>query len=190
MWSKLLALLNKEARKRVGKKADPTLLVIDSQSVKTGRMTGNDTKGFDGGKKVRGRKRHMVVDTQGLLVDLTVTPANMHDTKGGARVISRIARRRKLKTVKTVLADKGYQGANFAGCVKQKLGAVVRIGENLAMKVKKFVPAKKRWVVERSFAWIGNYYRLSIDRERKLAVSASLVRIVFIRLLLMRLWPG
>jgi putative transposase len=169
---------------------EPSLLVIDTQSIKTTKMAAIKSRGYDGGKKVKGRKRVMVVDTQGFLVDVSVVPANMHDTKAGRRVLIKVAKRQKKKrTIKTVLADKGFRGIPFSTWVKKTLGAVVQTSENLAQKVKRFVPAKKRWVVERTHAWMLDYRRLVVDHERLLKNSITMIRIAFIRVLLRRLHP-
>lgn len=166
----------------------PSLLVIDSQSVKTGKSAAISSRGYDGGKKVKGRKRFLVTDSLGILVDVAVTTANLHDTKGGPKALAKVAKRKKYaKSVKAVYADKGFQGPTFAGWVKAKLGAVVETSENLAQKVKQFVPAKKRWVVERSFAWLGDYWRLSVDRGRHRVNSVTFIRIAFTRVMLRRL---
>lgn len=178
-----------KARIAEGKKPDPTALVIDSQSVKTGKCAAINTRGFDGGKKVKGRKRNMVTDTLGLLVDVSTTRANLHDTKGAKVSLRKFAKRQKKKTIKTVFADKGYRGDNLAGWVKANLGATMQIGNNMTVAGGAFVPAKKRWVVERGFAWLGDYYRLSVDRERLQRNSNTMVRLAFIRLMLRRLWP-
>lgn len=191
VWRKIQRKLYEKAREAEGRKLRPTAVVIDSQSVKTGKMASVSSRGFDGGKRVKGRKRHMVTDTLGLMVDVSVTPANVHDTKGAQFVLNKIAKRQNKQTIKTVFADKGYSGANLAGWVAKKFsGAVVQTSANLAQKFKKFVPAKKRWVVERSFAWLGDYYRLSIDRERHPVNSMTMVRLAFIRLILRRLCPA
>lgn len=189
VWRKLHYHLYEKVRVTIQKRhPQPSLLVIDSQSVKTGKNASIKSRGYDGGKKVKGRKRHMVVDTEGLLVDVSVTPANMHDTKGGQKALLKVAKRRKfVKRVKRILGDKGYQGSPFSDWVRKKLGAVVETSENLAQKVKKFVPAKTRWVVERSHAWVGDYWRLTTDRERNVVNSMTFTRIAFIRVMLRRL---
>jgi len=190
VWRKIQQKLYEKARVAEGRKLRPTAVVVDSQSVKTGKMVAISSRGFDGGKRVKGRKRHLVTDTLGLMVDVSITPANVHDTKGAQFVLNKVARQQKKQTIKTVFADKGYQGPKLAEWVRKKFGAVVQTSANLTKKFKKFVPAKKRWVVERSFAWLGDYYRLSIDRERHPVNSMTMVRLAFIRLVLRRLCPS
>lgn len=163
---------------------DPSVLVIDSQSVKTGKAGG--VRGFDGGKRVKGRKRHLVVDSTGLMVDVVVSPANVHDTHGARRVIEKLSKW-MMGSPKLLYADGGYGGNPFRSWVKQNLGSRVEISENLAMTAKRFVPAKQRWVVERTFAWFGDYRRLDKDHERLIRNSTAMIRWAVIKLMLNRL---
>lgn len=126
-------------RQRSGRAPAPSIICIDSQSVKTSRAGGD--RDFDGGKKVKGRKRHLAVDSQGVMLDAAITPANIHDTKGGKRVLSRVARWLKTPVAK-VYADGTYNGKPFRSLVQKILGATVEIEKNLAPKLKRFVPAK------------------------------------------------
>ena len=163
---------------------NPTVVVIDSQSVKTGKAGGN--RGYDGGKRVKGRKRHLVVDTLGLMVDVAVSPANVHDTRGATRILGRI--REWIETdPKVVYADGGYAGRPFESWLCENLDARVEISANLAQVTKRFVPAKKRWVVERTFAWFGDYRRLDKDHERLIVNSVAMIRWAMVRLMLNRM---
>ena len=162
-------------------------MVIDSQSVKTSKAGG--VRGYDGGKRVKGRKRHIVVDTLGLLVDIKVTAANVHDTVGGRKVLDR-ATDWLADHPKVIFADKGYQGPKFANWCRYYLGSKVYVSANPAMAAKRFIPVKKRWVVERTFAWFSNYRRLDKDHERLITHSTAMIRWAMIALTLWRVAPA
>lgn len=162
----------------------PSVVVIDSQSVKTGRAGG--IRGFDGGKRVKGRKRHLVVDTQGVMVDVAVSPANVHDTRGATRILGRITD--WIDRAPTVIhADGTYAGRPFATWARDNMDAEVIISDNPALVTKRFVPVKQRWVVERTFGWFSNYRRLDKDHERLVANSVAMIRWAMVRLMLNRL---
>lgn len=107
------------------------------------------------------------------MIDAVVTTANVHDTKGAQRVLKK-AKGWLEKLPEAVFAANGYQGGPFASWVSDKLGAEVKTSPNPAMIAKQFVPVKKRWVVERAFAWFGDYRRLDKEQKRKIAHSTAL----------------
>lgn len=190
VWKKIHYELLKNVRVQENRKPHPSVVILDSQSTRTGKYAQMHTRGYDGGKRVKGRKRHFVVDVDGLLVDVAVTPANVHDNKGARKVLRRVKRRGILrKSIKSVYADKGYQGREFSDWVDENFEARIKIGENHAKFAKKFIPAKKRWVVERAFAWIRDYRRLTEDMERAIKNSVSMIRLAFIRVMLRKLYP-
>lgn len=186
-WRRIQYDLYERVRKAAGKHPQPSLLIIDSQSVKAGKRVPINTKGYDGGKRVLGRKRVLMTDSLGLMVDVSMTPANDHDTRGGHKVLTKYRRRVKNPRVKKVLTDKGFRGQKLTGWVKHAFNAVLEIGQNHTTPKTGFIPAKNRWVVERGFAWLGDYRRLDRDQERNPANSCTMLRLAYIRLMLRRL---
>lgn len=149
-------------------------------------MKNTDTaghKGYDAGKKISGIKRHIVVDTQGLPHALVVTTANVTDREGALLAFDRC--KSNLSAVSVVLADGGYTGERFASAVQEKLGATVQIAKRQELHT--FAVMPKRWVVERSFAWLEKCRRLWKNCERKLETSLQFTILAFLVLLLKRL---
>lgn len=155
--------------------------IVDAQSVKN-----TDTarqKGYDAGKKVSGIKRHIVVDTNGLLHGVEVTTANVTD-RDGAILLAKRSKKSLLK-VKKLLVDGGYSGKPFAEEIKKILKAKVEVVKRNELHVFKVLP--KRWVVERSFAWLEKCRRLWKNCERKLSTSRQMIMLAFVSVLLKRL---
>lgn len=153
---------------------------MDSQSVKN-----TDTaqeKGYDAGKKVSGIKRHLAVDTAGRPHAIDVTPANSSDIKGGRLLLE--ANKKHLTEVKTVIVDGAYAGEAFANAVKDALNATVTVVKPFEPHTFKVLP--KRWVVERTFAWLDKYRRLWKNCERCLKTSKAMIQVALIALLLRR----
>ena len=167
--------------KRVRRKADKR------PCVNTGKVVGAD-KGYDGGKHVKGRKRHIAVDVLGLSLAICVSSANAHDKRGGEIVMERMSR--WIPGVKKIYADGGYSGEPFRKTAKRILGAKMSIKAGIGQKVKGFQPIPKRWVVERTFAWMGDYRRLDKDQERHSWNSVSMIRWAAVALMLRRLCPA
>jgi transposase len=158
-------------------------LIVDAQSVKN-----TDTaalKGYDAGKKVSGIKRHIAVDTQGLPHAVAVTTAEVTDRKGARQALRRCKPR--LGRVQSLLCDSGYVGQPFAQGVRQILGegVTVQIAKRNELHTFKVMP--KRWVVERSFAWLEKNRRLRKNCQRRLNTSLQFVHLAFLALLLRRL---
>jgi transposase len=139
-------------------------------------------KGYDAGKKVSGIKRHIAVDTQGLPHAIAVTTANVTDRSGALLAFSQ--NKQTLSEVKSVLADSAYTGEPFADSVQNMLGATVEIVKR--NELHRFVVMPKRWVVERSFAWLEKCRRLWKNCERKRSTSLQFVVLAFLVLMLKR----
>ncbi len=139
--------------------------------------------GFDGGKKVKGRKRHIVVDSQGLLIGVLVTEANGSERLGAVVVLHEAVE--KLSKLKVVWVDQGYSGKNFARAVKQVCGDSVQV-EVIERKSKEFEILPKRWIVERTFGWLNRFRRLSKDYELDTDMSTAMIYGSLIRLMTRR----
>ena len=142
-----------------------------------------DSKGYDAGKKVSGIKRHIAVDTQGLPHGIHVTTADVTDRAGALAMFDE--NRSDLSQVQKVLVDGGYTGKPFATAVQSLLGAAVEVVKRNELHT--FVVLPKRWVVERSFAWLEKCRRLWKNCERKLNTSLQMVVLAFTVLILKRL---
>ena len=153
---------------------------MDSQSVKNTDSAGN--KGYDAGKKVSGIKRHIAVDTEGLPDAIHVTTANVTDRAGGLAMFDR--HRDGVSQARKVLVDGGYTGKPFAAAVQSLLGATVEVAKR--NELHSFVVLPKRWVVERSFAWLERCRRLWKNCEGKLNTSLQMVVLAFSVLILKR----
>jgi transposase len=141
-----------------------------------------EQKGYDAGKKVSGIKRHIAVDTQGMPHAIGVTTANVTDRDGALAAIDRC--KVNLEHVESVLVDGGYTGQPFADSVMARIEATVQVVKRNELHA--FVVLPKRWIVERSFAWLEKCRRLWKNCERKLNTSLQFVHLAFLVLLLRR----
>jgi transposase len=153
---------------------------MDAQSVKNTDTA--EHKGYDAGKKVSGIKRHIAVDTSGLAHAIAVSTAHVTDRSGAVQMIN--AERTDLSQVEGVLVDGGYTGELFAAEIKAAIGARVEVAKRSQLHT--FAVMPKRWVVERSFAWLEKCRRLWKNCERKLSTSQQMVVVAFMSLLLKR----
>ena len=174
--------LRDKVRIKAGKDKSPSLGLIDSQSVKTTR-SGGICRGVDGGKKTKGRKRHIIVDTLGLLLSVVVHAANEHDSKSATKVIQ-LLKDRFNRLIK-IIADGGYRGELIEN-TKISFGLILEV---ILRKddSPKFEVIPKRWIVERTFAWFESYRRLSKDFEFLTDTSENMIRLAMIKLMLNRL---
>lgn len=167
-------------RRSRGKDAQTTFLIVDAQSVKNTDTAAR--KGYDAGKKVSGIKRHIGVDMQGLPHVLHVTTANVSDKAGALAAFTR--GKTDLTRVQNVLVDGGYTGEPFAKGVQETLGATVEVAKRSDLHTFTVIP--KRWVVERSFAWLEKCRRLWKNCERQLNTSLQMTVLAFLALLIKR----
>jgi putative transposase len=166
-------------RKKTGKNVSPSVGIIDSQSVKSGSY-GGERRGFDGNKKINGRKRHVVTDTNGLLLAVVVHAANEFDGKKAFDVIETLDR---FERMQKIYADGSYRGDELSEKLKKELNYDIEITLR-SDKETDFKPLPKRWVIERSFAWFNGYRRLSKDYEKLTETSEAMIMITFICLML------
>jgi putative transposase len=186
VWEQINTVLREQVRTEAGRAAQPSAASIDSQSVKTTAV--GSKRGFDGGKQVKGRKRNMVVDTIGNLLKVLVTAANMNDGKAAIELLKTLPKG-LFKRLKWLWADGGYRG-EFVECVAKKFKQIV-VDITLRSDARKgFEVLPWRWVVERSFAWLGAYRRLSKDYEFFTDHSESMIYLASIHRLLKRLAPA
>lgn len=160
--------------------------IVDAQSVKAADTVGRQTRGYDAGKRVNGRKRHVVVDTLGLLLVMVVTAANIQDRDGGARVLERL--RFAMPSVATIFADGGYAG-RLVAYARQRLRIAVEVVRKPADQ-QGFAVLPRRWVVERTLGWIVRCRRLDHDYERLPATAAAWTKWAMIGIMTRRLAPG
>jgi putative transposase len=182
-WGRTHDMLQEMVRLESGKKPNPTAAIIDSQSVKTTDVPG--PRGYDAGKKIKGRKRHIVVDTLGLLVAIVVHPANIQDRDGAKMVLTKAQGR--FSSIRMIWADSGYSG-KLINWVKIAFGSVLEIVKR-PTDTKGFIVVRKRWIVERTFGWLGRYRRLSKDYEGLTDISETMAQIAMINLMVNRLAP-
>ena len=140
--------------------------------------------GYDAGKKVKGRKRHAVVDTLGLMLGVGILPANIQDRDGCLPVLKEV--RRLFPFLQRIVADGGYQGANTAAAVRQAAGAPLKIVKR-PDAAKGFITLPKRWIVERTFGWLNRCRRLARDVEHRARSHLAFVQIAMIRIMMRRL---
>jgi putative transposase len=183
LWTLLYRALRKAERRRVGRDPNPSAAIMDAQSVKTVEESGR-IRGYDAHKCVKGRKRHLLVDTLGLPLSFYVTPANVHDTFGARCLLAGL--KYFVPRLTTIWADQAYQGKElYDWC--QATGGWEREVVKRPHGVRGWSQQPKRWIVERTFAWLLRSRRLVVDYERKVQTSETLIEVAMIRLLLARL---
>jgi transposase len=170
-------------REKVGRPASPTAGVIDSQSVKTTEAGG--PRGFDAGKKIKGRKRHIVTDTEGHLIGLQVHPADIQDRDGAPAVLALVGALHP--RLRHVFADGGYAGDKLRNAMTELGQWTLEIIKRSDAAKHTFELLPRRWVVERTFAWLGRCRRLAKDFEATIESAMAWIFIAHIRRLTRRL---
>jgi putative transposase len=182
-WQRLNRFLRRRLRRKVQKHPQASVLILDSQTAKS--LEGGWERGYDGGKHVNGRKRQVVVDTLGWLMTVKVTAGNVQDVFGGTQVLLALSQHpgELLRLVK-IYADGSYRG-DLVDWVRDHL----HVSLEIVLKddhQKGFQVLPKRWIVERTFAWLSRQRRLSRDYERLAATSEAWIYVAMIRLMLNR----
>jgi transposase len=179
--NQIKCFLVKQTRVKQGRSEQPSVGIIDTQSVKSTLVSRSNHTGYDGGKKIKGIKRHIVVDTLGLLLDVTVHSANVADRRGASMILPKL--NLNWHHIKTIFADGGYpppQKVNEKG--QQLCGYNLEIVRRTELNTFKVVP--KRWIVERTFAWMETNRRNAKSYERLPCTAEAILNLSAIRIML------
>lgn len=184
LWTRINDVLRRRVRQAEGRDEEPTAGILDSQSAKGTRTSG--LKGYDAGKKVKGSKRHLLVDTLGLLLCVVVHAANLQDRDGAKLVLSKA--HGLFPKLRLIWADGGYAGKLIAWtlCVCTWVLEIVKRSDT----AKGWVLLPRRWVVERTFGWLSQCRALARDYEFHAETSEALIQVAMIHLMLRRLAKG
>lgn len=184
VWQRIHHRLRKLLRKAAGREPSPSAAILDSQSVKTTERGGE--KGYDAGKNVNGRKRHILVDTLGLLLVVRVTAASTQDRDGARLLLTALAR--QWTRLRLIWADSAYAGEliEWVRQLRERRRVKLEIVRR-SDATRGFVVLPKRWIVERTFGWLNRCRRLSKDYEYLTATSEAMIHVAMINLMVRRL---
>jgi putative transposase len=185
-WQKLLDALRRQVRTQARREPEPQKAAIDSQTVKGSEAGG--PRGYDGGKKINGRKRHIIVDTMGLLMVVLVTSANIDDGTGAPEVLKLLSEEHKSR-LDEIRGDNKYNNRTLDRYLAQSQARYQITVVERPAGVQGLVHLPYRWVVERTNAWNGKYRRNSKDYERTTSSSEAMIKVTTIHLMLNRLRP-
>jgi putative transposase len=183
-WQKLLDTLRRQVRTEAGREPEPQKAAIDSQTVKGSEAGG--PRGYDGGKKINGRKRHIIVDTMGLLLVVLVTSANIDDGTGAPEVLKLLSKEHKSR-LDEIRGDNKYNNRTLDRYVERSEARYKITVVERPVGIQGLVHLPYRWVVERTNAWNGKYRRNSKDYERTTSSSEAMIKVSTIHLMLNRL---
>jgi len=181
LWQQINEALCRQVRKHSGKKPTPSVAIVDSQSIRTAE--GGEERGYDAGKKITGRKRHLAVDTLGLVWAVVVHGAYWQDHDGACFVFQKL---RVFGRLRVLFADSAYGRNGLPQWVKETFGWILQTILK-PVGAKTFIVLPKRWIVERTFAWLARYRRHSKDYERKPETSETMIYVTMIALMSRRL---
>ena len=162
LWQQINQALNRLYREQQGRPTSPSMAIVDAQSVKNSEW-GLMDKGFDGHKRIQGRKRHLAVDTLGLVLSVSLSAANVHDSVAAPELLIKL-HQQGYERLETVLADSAYKGSLIGWC-EEEFGWKLLIATGVKGMQKGFVLEPQRWKVERSISWLQWNRRLSKDYE-------------------------